>query len=43
MSAPEETYDILGLIGDTSRFAIKRVMSKDKNLGTACVVSTEKL
>ncbi len=43
MSAPEETYDILSLIGDTTRYAIKRVMSKDKNIGTACVVSTEKL
>ena len=35
--------DILSLIGDTSRYAIKRIMSKDKNIGTACVVSTEKL
>jgi len=43
MSAPEESYDILSLLGDTTRYAIKRVMSKDNNLGTACVVSTEKL
>jgi fructose 1,6-bisphosphate aldolase/phosphatase len=43
MSAPEESYDILTLLGDTTRYAIKRVMSKNMDLGTACVVSTEKL
>lgn len=43
MSAPEEAYDILALLGDTTRYAIKRVFSKDEKIGTAAVVSTEKL
>ncbi len=43
MSAPEETYDILSILGDTTRYAIKRVMSKSEDLGIAAVVSTEKL
>jgi len=43
MSAPEESYDILALIGDTTRYAIKRVHSKDASIGVAAVVSTEKL
>ncbi len=43
MSSPEEGYDILSLLGDTTRYAIKRVMSKNKDLGTAAVVSTDKL
>jgi fructose 1,6-bisphosphate aldolase/phosphatase len=43
MSAPEESYDILSLLGDTSRYAVKRVFSKDPSLGVAAVVSTEKL
>jgi len=42
MSAPEESYDILSLLGDTTRYAIKRVISRD-GLGVAAVVSTEKL
>jgi fructose 1,6-bisphosphate aldolase/phosphatase len=43
MSAPEEMYDILTLLGDTTRYAIKRVYSKDDKIGIAAVVSTEKL
>lgn len=43
LSAPEETYDILTLIGDITRYAIKRVHSRDPAIGTACTVSTEKL
>ena len=43
MSAPEESYDILSILGDTTRYAIKRVMSKSEDLGIAAVVSTEKL
>ncbi len=41
MSSPAELYDILALIGDTTRFAVKRVMHRD--IGVAAVVSTEKL
>jgi fructose 1,6-bisphosphate aldolase/phosphatase len=41
MSSPAEMYDILALIGDTTRYAIKRVIHKE--LGVAAVVSTEKL
>ncbi|MBC7107560.1 MAG: fructose 1,6-bisphosphatase [Methanomassiliicoccales archaeon] len=43
MSAPEESYDILSLLGDTTRYAIKRVYSKIDEIGIAAVVSTEKL
>ena len=43
MSAPEESYDILSLLGDTSRYAIKRIFSKNKDVGVSAVVSTEKL
>jgi len=43
MSSPEESYDILSLLGDTTRYAIKRVISKNDKLGTAAVVSTDKL
>lgn len=43
MSAPEESYDILSLLGDTTRYAIKRVMSRRKKLGVGAVVSTDKL
>lgn len=42
MSAPEESWNILSLLGDTSRYAIKRVFSRS-GLGTAAVVSTDKL
>ena len=42
MSAPEETWSILSLLGDTSRYAIKRINSR-AGLGPACVVSTDKL
>jgi len=41
MSAPAEMYDILALLGDTTRYAVKRVTHKE--LGVAAVVSTEKL
>jgi len=41
MSSPAEMYDILALLGDTTRFAVKRVMHRD--IGVAAVVSTEKL
>jgi fructose 1,6-bisphosphate aldolase/phosphatase len=43
MSSPQESYDILSLLGDTTRYAIKRVYSKNKELGIAAVVSTDKL
>jgi fructose 1,6-bisphosphate aldolase/phosphatase len=41
MSSPAELYDILALLGDTTRFAVKRVLHRD--IGIAAVVSTEKL
>ena len=41
MSCPEEIYDLLALIGMSSRYLIKRVFKKDGNL--AAVVSTDKL
>jgi fructose 1,6-bisphosphate aldolase/phosphatase len=43
MSAPEESYDILSLLGDTTRYAIKRIMSKHDDIGVGACVSTEKL
>jgi len=43
LSAPEETYEILVLISDTYRYAIKRIWSKDEKIGIAAVVSTDKL
>jgi fructose 1,6-bisphosphate aldolase/phosphatase len=42
MSSPEETLSILSLLGDTTRYAIKRVMSR-AGIGPAAVVSTDKL
>jgi fructose 1,6-bisphosphate aldolase/phosphatase len=42
MSSPEETLSILSLLGDTSRYAIKRIDSR-AGIGPACVVSTDKL
>ncbi len=42
MSSPEETLSILSLLGDTSRYAIKRIESR-AGIGPACVVSTDKL
>ncbi|MCL1811750.1 MAG: fructose-1,6-bisphosphatase, partial [Methanomassiliicoccaceae archaeon] len=42
MSSPEETLSILALLGDTSRYAIKRICSR-AGIGPACVVSTDKL
>lgn len=43
LQTPEELHDLLVLLGDTTRYAIKRVYSKDENIGPAAVVSTEKL
>jgi len=43
MSSPEESYPILSLLGDTTRYAIKRVISKNEELGIGVVVSTDKL
>lgn len=42
LSSPEETLDILSLLGDTSRYAIKRIHSR-AGAGIAAVVSTDKL
>ncbi|MCL2143867.1 MAG: fructose-1,6-bisphosphatase, partial [Methanomassiliicoccaceae archaeon] len=42
MSSPEETLSILSLLGDTTRYAIKRVNSRS-GVGPAAVVSTDKL
>ena len=42
MSSPEETLSILSLLGDTSRYAIKRINSR-AGIGPAAVVSTDKL
>ncbi len=42
MSSPEETYSMLTLLGDTTRYAIKKVESR-AGAGTAAVVSTDKL
>ncbi|NLL95060.1 MAG: fructose 1,6-bisphosphatase [Thermoplasmatales archaeon] len=42
MSSPEETLSILSLLGDTTRYAVKRVFSRS-GIGTAAVVSTDKL
>lgn len=43
ISTPEELHDLLTLISDTTRFAIKRIFSKNEQIGIAVVVSTEKL
>lgn len=43
LSTPEELHDLLTLIGDTTRFAIKRIYSKNEKIGIAAVISTEKL
>lgn len=47
MNTPEETYDILALIGTKSRFVIKRVYSRNTDKfpkdEPAAVISTEKL
>ena len=42
MSSPEEALSILSLLGDTSRYAIKRITSR-AGIGPAAVVSTDKL
>jgi len=43
LNSPEETYDILTLLSDTTRYAIKRIISREQGIGPAAVVSTEKL
>jgi fructose 1,6-bisphosphate aldolase/phosphatase len=43
LKTPEEAYDLLCLLGDTTRYAIKKVRSRDAELGEACAVSTDKL
>ncbi len=43
LSAPEEMYDILALIGHTGRYVVKYVYSKDPEIGIAAAVSTQKL
>ncbi|MGC8557680.1 MAG: fructose-1,6-bisphosphatase [Nitrososphaeria archaeon] len=40
---PSELHYYLALIGDVTKYTIKRVKSKDKSLGIAAVVSTDKL
>ena len=43
LNSPEETYDILTLLSDTTRYAIKRITSREPGVGPAAVLSTEKL
>ncbi|MCX7733352.1 MAG: fructose-1,6-bisphosphate aldolase/phosphatase [bacterium] len=43
ISTPEGLHDLLAFIGDITRYAIKRIWSKDKSIGIAAAVSTEKL
>lgn len=43
LKTPEELHDLLAFIGDITRYAIKRVYSKQEKIGIAAVVSTEKL
>ena len=43
MSSPDEMYDMLALLGDTTRYAIKKIWSKNEDIGIGAVVSTEKL
>ncbi|GBD03858.1 Fructose-1,6-bisphosphate aldolase/phosphatase [bacterium HR19] len=43
ISTPEGLHDLLAFIGDITRYAIKRIFSKDNSIGIAAVVSTEKL
>lgn len=43
LSCPEELHDLLAFIGDITHYAIKRIYSKQKEIGIAAVVSTEKL
>jgi len=40
---PAELHLYLAVIGDVTRYTIKRVMSKNSELGTAAVLSTERL
>ncbi len=43
LSTPEESYEVLSLISDTYRYAIKRIWCKDEKIRVAAVVSTDKL
>ncbi len=43
ITTPEGLHDLLAFIGDITKYAIKRIFSKDKSIGIAAVVSTEKL
>lgn len=43
LKIPEELHDLLALIGDITRYAIKRIRSKNPEIGPAAVLSTEKL
>ncbi len=43
LKTPEELHDLLAFIGDITRYAIKRIYSKNESIGIAAVVSTEKL
>lgn len=43
LSTPEELHDLLAFIGDITRYAIKRIWSKDESIGIAATISTEKL
>ncbi len=43
LRTPEELHDLLAFIGDITRYAIKRVYSKNESIGIAAVISTEKL
>jgi fructose 1,6-bisphosphate aldolase/phosphatase len=43
ISTPEGLHDLLAFIGDITKYAIKRIFSKDNSIGIAAVVSTEKL
>jgi len=43
LSSPEEMYDILALIGHSSRYVIKYIYSKNPEIGVAAAVSVERL
>jgi len=43
LSTPEELHYLLALLGDTTRYAIKRIYSKDDSVGITAAVSTERL
>jgi fructose 1,6-bisphosphate aldolase/phosphatase len=43
LSTPEELHELLALLSDTTRYAIKHIYSKDDAIGIAVAVSTERL